>query len=84
MGSHWFYRPGLCVLSRRLFGRCIQPALAIGITAIGLNAVANIWIHLIGELAGGDVATVTFRLVSPDDVQRAPSCHHQTGPSKQN
>jgi aquaporin Z len=44
---------------------------AVGITAMGLNAVGNIWIHLIGELAGGAVAAVTFRFVSPDDVQRA-------------
>jgi major intrinsic protein len=48
-----------------------NPAVAVGITAMGLNALGNIWIHLIGELAGGAVAAVTFRFVSPDDVQRA-------------
>jgi hypothetical protein len=38
---------------------------------MGLNALGDIWIHLIGELAGGAVAAVTFRFVSPDDLQRA-------------
>ena len=52
-------------------GGAFNPAVAVGITAMGLNAVGNILIHLIGELAGGAVAAVTFRFVSPDDIQRA-------------
>ena len=52
-------------------GGAFNPAVAIGITAMGLNAVANIWIHLVADLAGGAVAALVFRFVSPDDIQRS-------------
>ncbi len=52
-------------------GGAFNPAVAIGITTMGLNSVANIWIHLLGELAGGALAAVVFRYVSPEDVQRS-------------
>lgn len=51
-------------------GGAFNPAVAIGITAMGLNAVANVWIHLVADLAGGAFAAVVFRLVSPEKVQR--------------
>ena len=52
-------------------GGAFNPAVAIGITAMGLNAVANIWIHLVADFLGGAAAAIIFRIVSPDDVQRA-------------
>jgi len=52
-------------------GGAFNPAVAVGITTMGLNAVGNIWIHLLGELAGGALAAVVFRYVSPDDIQQS-------------
>jgi len=52
-------------------GGAFNPAVAVGITTMGLNSVGNIWIHLIADLAGGAAAAATFRYVSPDDVQRS-------------
>mgnify|MGYP003290200652 CR=1 FL=1 len=52
-------------------GGAYNPSVAIGITVMGLNAVANVWIHLVADLAGGAVAALAFRALSPDEVQRA-------------
>ena len=52
-------------------GGAFNPAVAVGITTMGLNLVSNIWIHLVAELAGGAVAAAVFRFVSPDDVQKS-------------
>ena len=35
-----------------------NPAVALGITVMGLNAVRNIWIHLVAEFAAGAAAGV--------------------------
>ena len=51
-------------------GGAFNPAVAIGITAMGLNAAKNIWIHLLGEFGGGALAAAVFRFVSLEDVQR--------------
>jgi aquaporin Z len=51
-------------------GGAFNPAVAVGITTMGLNSAANIWIHLLGDFAGGAAAALVFRMVSPDDVQR--------------
>jgi aquaporin Z len=52
-------------------GGAFNPAVAVGITAMGLNSAGNIWIHLLADFAGGAVAAVVFRFVSPEDVQRS-------------
>ena len=52
-------------------GGAFNPAVAVGITAMGLNAVANIWIHLVADFAGGAVAALVFRAVSREDVQQS-------------
>ena len=41
------------------------------ILTMGLNAVSNIWIHLLADFAGGAAAAAVFRMVSPDDIQRS-------------
>jgi len=48
-------------------GGAFNPAVAVGITVMGLNEVSNIWIHLVGGLAGGAVAALAFQFLSPDD-----------------
>jgi len=40
---------------------------AAGITAMGLSAMANIWIFLVANLAAGAVAGFAFRALNPDD-----------------
>ena len=52
-------------------GGAFNPAVAVGITTMGLNAVSNIWIHLVADLAGGAVAALVFRAVSHEDVQQS-------------
>jgi aquaporin Z len=52
-------------------GGAFNPAVAVGITTMGLNAVSNLWVHLLADFAGGAVAALVFRIVSPDDVQRS-------------
>ena len=46
-------------------GAAFNPAVALGITVMGLSAVANIWIFLVANLLGGAVAAVAFKAVNP-------------------
>jgi aquaporin Z len=48
-------------------GGAFNPAVAVGITIMGLSSVANIWIYLVANLAGATVAAFTFRAVNPED-----------------
>lgn len=51
-------------------GGAFNPAVAIGITAMGLISASSVWIHIAGNLAGGALAAVIFKIVSREDVQR--------------
>ena len=44
-----------------------NPAVAIGISVMGLSAWSNIWIYLVANLAGGLVAGLTFKFLNPED-----------------
>jgi aquaporin Z len=44
-----------------------NPAVAVGVTVMGLSAVANIWILLLGEVAGAVAAAFAFRYINPGD-----------------
>jgi aquaporin Z len=48
-------------------GGVFNPAVAVGITAMGLSAASNIWIFLVAEFAGGAAAALTFKSVNPGD-----------------
>ena len=48
-------------------GGAFNPAVAAGITVMGLSSIGNIWIFLLGNLAGGAVAGLTFRFINPED-----------------
>jgi len=48
-------------------GGAFNPAVAVGITAMGLSTWANLWIFLVANLAGGAAAAMTFRTVNPED-----------------
>ena len=48
-------------------GGAFNPAVAVGVTAMGLSAVSNLWIFLVANFAAGGVAGVVFKMLNPDD-----------------
>ena len=48
-------------------GGAFNPAVAVGITILGLSSWANIWIYLVANLAGGAAAAFTFLVINPED-----------------
>ena len=48
-------------------GGAFNPAVAIGVTIMGLSAWSNIWIFLVANFLGGAVAALTFKFVNPGD-----------------
>ncbi len=48
-------------------GGVFNPAVAVGITVMGLSAWGNIWIYLLANFLAGAAAALTFRLCNPDD-----------------
>jgi len=44
-----------------------NPAVAIGVSIMGLFAWSNLWIYLLANLAGGAVAALTFKLLNSQD-----------------
>jgi len=48
-------------------GGAFNPAVATGITFMHIEKVANLWIYLVGNFAGGALAALVFKFVNPDD-----------------
>ena len=48
-------------------GGAFNPAVAVGISVMGLSLFTNIWIFLVANFAGGAVAAVVFTALNPDD-----------------
>jgi aquaporin Z len=48
-------------------GGAFNPAVAVGVTILGLSKLANIWIFLVADFAGGAAAAEFFRLIHPTD-----------------
>ena len=46
-------------------GGAFNPAVALGITLLGISTWSNIWIYLVANLVGGAVAAVIFLLINP-------------------
>ncbi len=52
----------------KISGGAFNPAVAVGITVMGLSTFANIWIYLAANFVGGIVAALVFPVLSiPDD-----------------
>jgi aquaporin Z len=45
-------------------GGVFNPAVAVGLTAMGLSKLNNIWIFLVADLAGGAAAGLVFRFLT--------------------
>src|ERR1700731_346319 len=57
-------------------GGAFNPAVAVGISVLGLSSWANIWIYLLADFAGGAAATGAFKALRPadrEDVHRPAS-----------
>ena len=49
-------------------GGVFNPAVAVGVTVMGLVRVTDIWIYLLANLAAGAAAAFTFKFLNPKDV----------------
>jgi aquaporin Z len=49
-------------------GGAFNPAVAVGITIMGLSQPANIWIFLVANFAGGALAALVFRFINPPEA----------------
>ena len=47
-------------------GGAINPAVALGITTMGLASWSSIWIYWVAEFAAGAVAALTFKTLCPE------------------
>lgn len=57
-----------------------NPAVAVGISIMGMSAWSKIWIYLLANLAGGAVAGVAFRGLAPEAAPAAPPARLRTNP----
>ena len=48
-------------------GGAFNPAVAVGVTMMGLQSMANIWIFLVANFAGGAAAAAIFKAANPQD-----------------
>lgn len=49
-------------------GGAFNPAVAVGITLMGLSSVGNIWIYLVANLLAGAAAAFVFKSLNPSDT----------------
>ena len=48
-------------------GGAFNPAVAVGVTVMGLSSWANLWIFLVADLLGGTVTALAFKTLNPTD-----------------
>jgi aquaporin Z len=48
-------------------GGVFNPAVALGISTMGLSSWANFWIYLVADFLGGAIAALTFKSLNPQD-----------------
>ena len=49
-------------------GGVFNPAVAVGISTMGLVPWSSLWIYLVANLAGGAAASLTFTSLNPEDA----------------
>lgn len=52
-------------------GGAFNPAVAVGVTILGLAQLANIWVYLVANFAGGAVAALIFQFVNSEETDAA-------------
>lgn len=50
-------------------GGAFNPAVAVGISVMGLSAWSNLWIYIVANFAGGLVAGLAFKALSVEDKE---------------
>ena len=50
-------------------GGAYNPAVAVGITTMGLSSLGDIWIFLIGNFAGAAAAAGVYKVANPEEYQ---------------
>jgi aquaporin Z len=63
-------------------GGAFNPAVAVGISALGLSSWANIWIYVVADFAGAAVAAGAFRALNPADRGDVPLPDSRDQPQK--
>src|SRR5947199_10726769 len=46
-------------------GGAFNPAVAVGISVLGISSWSNIWIYLVADFAGGILAALIFNAINP-------------------
>lgn len=52
-------------------GGAFNPAVAVGVTLMGLSAWSNLWIFLVANFAGAAVAAIAFKAAVPSESELA-------------
>lgn len=64
-------------------GGVFNPAVALGISVMGLSSWGNLWIYLLAEFLGGALASVTFRLLNTSENERLLQAQQSDLPQEQ-
>jgi aquaporin Z len=48
-------------------GGVFNPAVAVGISIMGLSSWGNLWIYLVAQLVAGAIAALAFKAINPTD-----------------
>jgi len=48
-------------------GGAFNPAVAVGVSVMGLSAWSSLWLFLVANFAGGAIAALTFKAINPED-----------------
>jgi aquaporin Z len=64
-------------------GGAFNPAVAAGISVMGLSSWTNIWIYLVADFAGGAVAAGAFKALNPADRENIQQADSRDQPQQQ-
>jgi len=73
MGNHFYgVAIGMTVMTGAfavgaVSGGAFNPAVATGITVMGLSLWSNFWVLIVGEVAGAVVAAITYKVINGTD-----------------